>query len=207
MIRLKYLLLVAGLILATSVGSQPVIDYDGMPDPVQTVEIDLDGDGEFETASAYTLNDRFDVVTIRPSENGGDRDFDAAFVVPINLFDEDTLEALPNGNLNIHWGCFACGRYHSHSSVTVDARDGTLQVIGYDNSYADRMFAAVITCSVNLLTGDAIVEAIEVERHALTTDARSFPLNELSDAPLPQVCSTAYDRYDDDFMAKNYPEG
>ncbi len=87
-------MLVAGLTLATSVGSQPIIDYDAMPDPMQTVEIDLDGDSAPEIASAYTLNDRFSIVTIRPPERGGDRDFDAAFIVPINLFDEDTLEAL-----------------------------------------------------------------------------------------------------------------
>lgn len=199
-------MLVAGLTLATSVGSQPIIDYDAMPDPVQTVEIDLDGDGEAEIASAYTLNDRYSVVTIRPPENRGDYDYDTAFITPINLSDFDTLEALPNGNLRIHWGCFACGRYHSSSSVTLDARGGEVEVIGYDDSYADRIFAAVVTCSVNFLTGDAIVEAIEVERRVLKTDESSFPLNELVDAPLPQVCSDAYGRYDDDFMTKHYPQ-
>ena len=207
MIRFRHLLLVAGLTLATSVQSQPVIDYDTMPDPVQSVEIDLDGDGAPEIASAYTLNDRYSVVTIRPPESGGDYDFDTAFITPINLSDFDTLEVLQNGNLRVHWGCFACGRYHSSSSVIVDARDGVLQVIGYDDSYADRIFAAVITCSVNLLTGAAIVEAIDVERRNLTTDERSFALSELRDVSLPLVCRSAYERYDDDFMAKNYPEG
>ena len=207
MIRFRHLLLVAGLTLATSVQSQPVIDYDTMPDPVQSVEIDLDGDGAPEIASAYTLNDRYSVVTIRPPERGGDYDFDTAFITPINLSDFDTLEVLQNGNLRVHWGCFACGRYHSSRSVIVDARAGVLQVIGYDDSYADRIFAAVITCSVNLLTGAAIVEAIDVERRNLTTDERSFALSELRDASLPLVCRSAYERYDDDFMAKNYPEG
>jgi hypothetical protein len=204
---LKNLLLVAGLTLATSAHSQPIIDYDAMPNPVQTALTDLDGDGELEATSVFALNDRYDIVTIRPFENRGDRDFDAAFVVPINQSDFDTLEIQANGNLRIYWGCFACGRYHSTSSVTVDARDGEIKVIGYDDSYADRIYAAVITCSVNLLTGDAIVQADDVDKQVLTTNERSYPLSALSTATFPQVCRSAYARYDEDFMVQNYPDG
>ena len=81
--------------------------------------------------------------------------------MPINLFGDDTLVALPNGNLGAASPALA-------STATVRSRwtreTRTLQVIVYDNSYVDRIFAAVITCSVNLLTGDTIVEAIDVER-------------------------------------------
>ena len=206
MLSLRNLLLAAGIFLATNTQAQPVIDYDAMPTPKQTIQTDLDGDSLLETVSAYALNDHFDVITIRFAEDNGDWDFDSAFIVPINLSDSDSLEAMPNGNLRIHWGCFACGRYHSQSSVVVEARNTDMQVIGYDNIYADRLFAAVITCSVNLLTGDTIVEAMDVEKLNLTTDERSYPLSALSEAPLPQVCSTAFERYDDDFMAQNYPQ-
>ena len=88
----------------------------------------------------------------------------------------------------------------------VDAQDGQLRVIGFDDSYADRIFAAVITCSVNLLNGDTIVEAIDVEKLNLTTDERSYSLAALPEDPLPQVCRSAYARYDDDFMTRNYPD-
>ncbi|SMX39181.1 hypothetical protein OCA8868_01874 [Octadecabacter ascidiaceicola] len=200
-------MLVAGLTLATSAQSQPIIDFDAMPEPYQTVEIDLDGDGTSEVASAFTLNDRFGIVTIRPPETGGNWNIDAAFVVPINLSDFDTLEALPNGNLRIHWGCFACGRTHNHRSVTVDWRDDIAQVIGYDDTYADRLFAAVFSCSVNFLTGDAIVVADDIdETRELATDTRSYPLSDLGDGHLPQVCSTAYERYNDDFMHEHFSD-
>lgn len=200
------LTLAAGITLAASAIAQPVIDENALPAPRQSVEIDLDGDGRTETASVYSLNDKYDVITIRAAAANGDFDFDEGFVLPINLADSDSLYALPNGNLRITWGCLACGRYHTQSSVTVDAHGGEIQVIGYDDTYADRLFAAVFSCSVNLLTGDVIVEADAIEQRTLTTDARSYPLADLRTSALPQVCVAAYARYDDNFMAKNFPD-
>ena len=199
-------MLAAGIFLATGALAQPSIDYDAMPTPKQTLDIDLDGDGLLETASAFALNDHFDVLTIRFAVDNGDWDFNSAFIVPINLSDFDSLEALPNGNLRINWGCFACGRYHIKSSIVVDSRDGQVQVIGFENSYADRIYAAVITCSVNLLNGDTIVEAVDVETLNLSTHERSYPLSALPEDPLPQVCTKAHARYDDDFMSQHYQQ-
>lgn len=191
---------VAAALAATCISAQPIIDYDAMPTPRQTIQADLNNDGMPETISVFGLNDTFDVITI------DDRYPRQAFIVPINLSDFQSLEIAANGNLLVNYGCFACGRTHSHTTLTIRLQDDTLQVIGYDHSYADRLFAAVMDCSVNLLTGDAIVRSIDVDTQQLSTPERAYPVRDIIARAGPQICTDGFARYDDDFLRENYPQ-
>ncbi|MBM2575106.1 hypothetical protein JQC91_02205 [Jannaschia sp. Os4] len=176
-----------------------MIDRDALPRPRASVEVDLDGDGRPETAAVYALDDAHDVVTVR-----GDGLL-AAFATPINLSDSPSLERMGNGNLRVSWGCFACGRTHATVSVVIDLRDGALRVIGWDWSLLDRIHAAALTCSANLLTGAVIVEAVGVDRQDLSTGERDRPVATLAEQRAPDACTEGLARYDDAYLARHFP--
>ncbi|MGB0959986.1 MAG: hypothetical protein ACPGVK_07015 [Halocynthiibacter sp.] len=193
---------VAAIFAATSVFAQPVIDTALFPKPRQVLMLDVNGNGQLDRLSITPLNSTFDVLTY---DNGPPPDFwdESAFIVPINLTDSDSLVAGQNGTFTLNWGCFACGRYHSHEALTLRLQEKKIHVIGYDYHYADRFYAAVMSCSVNFLTGDAIVTADDVETITLTTAERALPLSEYAFETTPEACK-ALDQFDDAFLKKHF---
>ena len=191
------MILVVASFAATNALAQPVIDETLFPIPRQTMTLDLNGDGSAEEISVTPLNLDFDVVAISGIYPP------IAFVAPINLSDTPSLQRAPNGNLLVASGCFACGRYHTQTTLTIDWRDEELRVIGVDHTYADRLHAIVVDCSVNLLTGDAIIRAIGIDEQRLTSPERSYAVSDILERPLPEACLRGFARYDDDFMADN----
>ena len=195
---------VAAVFAATFVCAQPVIDTSLFPQPTQVLLADLTGDGQDDKLQIFPLNERFDVLSF--STGSGSRFWDnAAIILPINLSDWDSLEQLPNGNIAIHWGCLACGRTHSHFSITIRYTDYHLQVIGYDVTYADRLYAAVFTCSVNFLNGRAILQAVEVEKLELRSTQTPVALTQFDFDKQPTACE-GLKRYDDAFLDEHYPQ-
>jgi len=195
---------VAAAFAATFVSAQPVIDTSLFPEPKQVLLADLTGDGVDDKLQIFPLNERFDVLSFAIGSGTRFRD-EEAIILPINLSEWDSLEQLPNGNIAIHWGCFACGRTHDHYSVTVRYEDYQLQIIGYDTSYADRLYAAVFTCSVNFLSGRAIVKAVGVEKLELPSAIRPVPLAEFDFSHHPPACD-ALQRYDEAFLEEHFPQ-
>ena len=185
--------------------AQPVFDSEAFPQPRQQVSTDLDGDGIPDRVLVYALNRSFDILSYELGYGRGEFGEREAFIVPINLSDSDSLALLPNGNFTLTWGCFACGRYHTHISLTLRLENDRFQVIGYDQVYADRMYAAVFSCSVNYLTGKAVVEADDVEQVALTTPERATDLQGYVWENTPKACD-ALRKYDDAFMERHFAD-
>ncbi len=182
--------------------AQPIFEDETFPRPRQQVSIDLDGDGTPDRVLVYALNRSFDILSYELGYGADDFGEREAFIVPVNRSDFDSLALLPNGNVTLTWGCFACGRYHSHTSLTLRLMNDHLQVIGYDHTYADRMFAAVFSCSVNLITGKTIIEADDVERIVLKTPERTTHLKDYDFDSTPKACG-ALRKYDDAFMEEH----
>ncbi|WP_039018967.1 hypothetical protein [Halocynthiibacter namhaensis] len=197
------ILTVAAVFAATFVSAQPIITADLFPKPQQVLLADLTGDGVDDKLQIYALNERFDVLSFAVSYGGRFRDNEAV-ILPINLSDLDSLERLPNGNIAIHWGCFACGRTHSHHSITIRYHNLQLQVIGYDFTSVDRIFAAAFSCSVNFLNGRAVIKAIEVDSREVPASAVPVSLAQFDFRRQPIACD-ALDQYDDVFLEKHFP--
>ena len=193
----------ATLIFARAGFAQPIFDDEAFPQPRQKISTDLNGDDIPDQVLVYALNRSFDILSYELGYGGGDFGEGEAFIVPINLSDFDSLALLPNGNVTLTWGCFACGRYHTRISRTLRLDKDRLQVIGYDQVYADRIYAAVFSCSVNLITGDAVVEADDVERITLTTPDRMSHLQDYVWESTPKACD-ALRKYDDAFMEEHF---
>ncbi|MBT2130561.1 hypothetical protein [Aliiroseovarius lamellibrachiae] len=183
--------------------TQPIFDDEAFPKPRQALSTDLDGDGTPDRVLVYALNRSFDILSYELGYGGGDFGEREAFIVPVNLSDFDSLALLPNGNVTLTWGCFACGRYHTHISLTLRLDQDRLQVIGYDQYYADRIYAAVFSCSVNLITGKAVVEADDIEQVLLTTPERATHLQDYRFESTPKACD-ALRKYDDAFMEEHF---
>ncbi len=101
---------------------------------------------------------------------------------------DPSLDQTESGALRLHWGCFACGRTHHHMQVTLRFNGDQLEVIGYDVSYADRLNATVFTCSINLLTGDAMITAGESDIRHLNTPDRPFAATTVINRDLLDRC-------------------
>lgn len=183
--------------------AQPIFDEEAFPQPRQEVSTDLDGDGTPDRVLVYALNRSFDILSYELGYGGGGFGEREAFIVPVNMSDFDSLSLLPNGNVTLTWGCFACGRYHSHTSLTLRLAKDRFQVIGYDQLYADRMYAAVFSCSVNFLTGEVVVEADDVERIMLETPERATNLQDYVFESTPKACGVLR-KYDDAFMEMHF---
>lgn len=199
----------ATFVLATSLFSvqsshaQPVFDPDRFPDPREQILVDLNGDGTPDRVLVYALNRSYDILTYELGFGSGSFDEREAFVVPVNMSDSDSLGLSGTGNVVLTWGCFACGRYHSQTSVTLRLENDRFQVIGYDHTHADRIYAAVFSCSVNFITGDAVIEADDIERLTRSTPERSQPLRNYAWQAAPRACDVL-DKYDDAFKERHF---
>lgn len=193
----------AAIFVATISSAQPIIDTDTFPTPKETVFTSLGDEAQQYRFQSFALNDSFDIITFDHVHSSGNIFAHDAFIAPINLGEEPSLIVMQNGNVRVSWGCFACGRYHSISSVTLSLKQDQLHVIGYDHSYADRLYAAVFSCSVNFLTGKAIIQADDIETRHLTTNETTYSVKNLSNVPAPAVCD-ALDDYDHDFLEKHF---
>lgn len=208
MFNLKNTWYVAALVAATAVfglraTAQPIIDESLFPAAKETLLVDVTGDGVPDRFDAFALNRSVDVVSFSIGYDGEEFFDRTTLLLPINLADSDSFIALENGSVQLSWGCFACGRYHSQSSVTVAWRDDGLRVVGFDYAVVDRIFAAVISCSVNLLNGKALVAAEDADVQNLSTSDRAFSLEALPLDYSPEVCG-AINKYDDKFMEKHF---
>lgn len=183
--------------------AQPVFDEDSFPPPREQILVDLDGDGTSDRVLVYALNKSYNILSYELGLSSGGFDEREAFVVPVNMSDSDSLTQSNNGNVILNWGCFACGRYHSQTSLSLRLENGRLQVIGYDHVFADRIYAAVFSCSVNFITGDAVVEADDVELLMLSTPERTQPLRNYDWQAAPRACD-ALDKYDDAFNEEHF---
>lgn len=195
--------LVAALCVATGSQAQPLYDPLHQTLAPQELLIDLDGDGRTDRLRAAPLDQQSQTLT---AEIAGTNGFELreTLIIPANYADTDTLEILPNGSLKVSWGCFACGRSHLLQAATLRWSEPGLQVIGYDYEYVDRIFGAALSCSVNLLTGRALIEAHGVERQERTADLRALPAQDFDWEQGPPICA-ALERYDDSFLEQHYP--
>jgi hypothetical protein len=194
-------------VIAQPVFSQPMFHDTSFNSPRETLLVDFDGDHIQDRFQVFSLNDYFDVLTFDKGVITGQQDefdVDSAYILPANLSDFETVQKLPNGSISLGWGCFACGRNHSHYSVTIALKNDQLTVIGYDQTIIDRIYAAALTCSINYLTGKVVIEAIDVEKVKLKTNELPQPLQLYPFEMAPTACG-GLAKYDDDFLTKHFP--
>ncbi len=104
---------------------------------------------------------------------------------------EPYFETLPTGAILIgELGCFACGRYHTMRSVTIAERGGDWTLIGFTESWVDRLGPwRGAVCDVNLAISAADIQLAErpKQRFAAPEDGM-VPLADLTDGYRPQIC-------------------
>ncbi|MGV6840425.1 MAG: hypothetical protein ACWA40_09560 [Planktomarina sp.] len=193
------------ILLALSWGqaclAQPIVDHDRIPSPWIEVIGDVNGDGQDDRLTSTPLNRYTDIIAI---ELGGAYGLsntadipNHVIAMPANWSDFESIELRSNTSFTLRTGCFACGRTHSRIDFHIAYRGGQFIVAGYSQSTADRIFATVEICDVNLLTGVANVQFEDIVQRYETTD-RSFAMMDLKPDYTPQICQKL-DQFDDIF--------
>jgi len=118
------------------------------------------------------------------------------------------LAQAENGSLQLTSQQTGIGRFPWHQTLTIAYREDAFVLAGFSYSTYDRAEGHRMSCDVNLLTGDYIVEAMrydpETERHtpvledigqieAMVIDAQNLGTN----APFPAPCEDAMAAVDD----------
>lgn len=184
-----------------AVCAQPLIQEDRIPSPWIEVIGDVNADGHEDRLRSTPLNQYTDIISIELGRAYGLSDTadmpDHIIAIPTNWSDFDSIERTSHSSFTISTGCFACGRYHSHIAYHIAYRNDHFVVAGYTKTAADRNYATVETCDVNLLTGKADIDFEDETQHHTIQD-RSFMIEDLTPEYTPQICQKL-DQFDDAF--------